>query len=67
MRIEEGLDTGAILGRMTTPIDPMDSAQSVHDRLANMGWPLLEKHWEALANREPGTAQPDQGVLYAKN
>ena len=46
MRIEEGLDTGAILGRMTTPIDPMDSAQSVHDRLANMGWPLLEKHWK---------------------
>ena len=66
MRIEEGLDTGAILGRMTTPIDPMDSARSVHDRLANMGWPLLEKHWEALANHEPGTAQPDQGVLYAK-
>lgn len=66
MRIEEGLDTGAIIGRMTTPIDPMDSAQSVHDRLADMGWPLLEKHWEALVNNEPGAAQPDEGVLYAK-
>ena len=52
---------------MTTPIDPMDSAQSVHDRLANMGWPLLEKHWEALANHEPGTLSLTKASCMPKN
>lgn len=66
MRIEEGLDTGAVIGEMRTPIDPQDTALDVHDRLAAMGWPLLQRHWSDLENNVPGTAQPGEGIEYAR-
>lgn len=65
MRIEEGLDTGAVIGEMRTPIDPMDTAQDVHDRLAAMGWPLLKTHWQDLLDHVPGQPQSTQGIEYA--
>jgi len=66
MRMEEGLDTGAVIGEIRTPIDVTDTALDVHDRLAAMGWPLLQAHWSDLQNQVPGTTQPETGVLYAK-
>lgn len=66
MRIEEGLDTGAVIGEMRTPIDPSDTAIEIHDRLAAMGWPLLERHWQDLESAVVGTPQPEHGVVYAK-
>lgn len=66
MRMELGLDTGPVIGEMRTPITPEDTALDVHDRLAAMGWPLIQGHWEELLNAAPGKTQPEDGVTYAK-
>jgi methionyl-tRNA formyltransferase len=41
MRMEEGLDTGAVLARRHTPIAPEDTSGSLHDRLATLGTQVL--------------------------
>ena len=41
MRMDAGMDTGDILARKHTPITAEDNAQTVHDRLAEIGAPLL--------------------------
>lgn len=66
MRMEEGLDTGAVLATAATPITPEDNATTLHDRLAALGAPLLV---ETLSKIERGeateTPQPENGVTYA--
>jgi len=37
MQMDEGLDTGRMLLKKTTQIEPSDTAQSLHDRLADIG------------------------------
>ncbi|MBC8519724.1 MAG: methionyl-tRNA formyltransferase [Gammaproteobacteria bacterium] len=37
MQMDEGLDTGDMLMKLSTPIQPTDNAQLLHDRLAKMG------------------------------
>ncbi|MEL6363386.1 MAG: methionyl-tRNA formyltransferase [Pseudomonadota bacterium] len=67
MRMEEGLDTGPILLSETAPIHPTDTAQTLHDRLADIGAQLLPR---ALAALERGglqeTPQAEEGALYAR-
>jgi methionyl-tRNA formyltransferase len=41
MKMDAGLDTGDILTQKSTPILPTDDAQSLHDRLAQLGAHLL--------------------------
>jgi methionyl-tRNA formyltransferase len=41
MKLDEGLDTGPVLSQGATPISDSDNAQSVHDRLAQLGAQLL--------------------------
>lgn len=43
MKMDAGLDTGAMLSTAATPIGPDDTAQTLHDRLAAMGAQLLLK------------------------
>jgi methionyl-tRNA formyltransferase len=66
MRMESGLDTGPILGSVQTPIEADDTAATLHDRLAQLGAPLLV---DTLAKLERGmaveTPQSDEGVTYA--
>ena len=66
MRMEEGLDTGPVLATAETPIEAEDTTQSLHDRLAALGAPLL---LETLAKLERGEAhekpQASEGVTYA--
>ena len=37
MQMDEGLDTGAMLSKVITPISPSDTGGSLHDRLAELG------------------------------
>ncbi|MGM0593166.1 MAG: methionyl-tRNA formyltransferase [Pseudomonadota bacterium] len=37
MQMDAGLDTGDMLYKLTTPIEPSDTAQTLHDRLAELG------------------------------
>lgn len=41
MEMEAGLDTGAMISKARTPIEPADNAQTLHDRLAKLGATLL--------------------------
>ena len=41
MEMEAGLDTGAMISKVRTPIEPADNAQTLHDRLAEIGATLL--------------------------
>ena len=64
MRMEEGLDTGPMCKVVKLPIVPMDTAQSLHDALAQLGAKAMV---EILAQADIAcVAQPAEGVTYAK-
>jgi len=67
MRMTEGLDEGPVLGEARTRIDALDTAGTLHDRLAPTGAALMV---EVLARLERGEAieapQPAAGATYAK-
>ena len=66
MKMDAGLDTGAILSQARTPIHPEDNSETLHDRLARLGAELLVKTIsEYVAGRIPPLAQPAEGVSYA--
>ena len=64
--IDEGLDTGPVLGLMTETIRPDDTSGTLLDRLAHAGAGLLVATMDGLATgglvAEP---QPDEGVSHA--
>lgn len=66
MQMEAGLDSGPVLLSESIPIRDQDNAQTLHDRLANLGAGLLMK---ALDDLEHGAAvprpQPAKGATYA--
>jgi methionyl-tRNA formyltransferase len=67
MRMTQGLDEGPVLATETLRIGPLDTAGTVHDRMAALGAELLA---HTLAEIEAGTAvetpQDEDGVTYAK-
>ncbi len=66
MRMDEGLDTGPMLLAEHTPISAADTAETVHDRLADLGARLIVSTLDGLMRRSiaPGP-QPQEGVTYA--
>jgi len=67
MQMEEGLDTGPVFATATTLIDVDDTAQTLHDRLATLGAPLLADTVDAiLSGAARAVPQGEEGVTYAK-
>jgi methionyl-tRNA formyltransferase len=66
MRMDEGLDTGPMLLAERTPISAADTAETVHDRLADLGATLIVSTLDGLMRQtiEP-VPQPEEGVTYA--
>ena len=66
MQMDPGLDTGPVILVRRLAIDPAETAETLHDRLATLGAEALH---EALAALEAGTAvatpQPSDGACYA--
>lgn len=64
--LDEGLDTGPVIGAMTERIRPRDTAGDLLERLAEAGAPLLVQSLAAL-DSGAATAQPQaaDGVSYA--
>ncbi len=66
MQVDPGLDTGDILAQRQTPIGEGDTAQTLHDRLAELGAELL---LETLDNLVSGAVaavpQDDAAACYA--
>ena len=67
MRMESTLDTGPVLAERAVDIDPLDTAETLHDRLAVLGGELICRTMDELAaGRAAETAQPADGVTYAE-
>ncbi|MFC3068299.1 methionyl-tRNA formyltransferase [Phenylobacterium soli] len=67
MRMSEGLDEGPIIATETLRIGPLDTAQTVHDRMAEAGAELLVRTLPLIARGEATeTPQAAEGVTYAK-
>lgn len=66
MRMDEGLDTGAVYAEYRLTIEPSDTGASLHDKLAELGAStLVARLREILADSLPATPQPTEGVTYA--
>jgi len=67
MQMEKGLDTGPVLLRLATPIEPQETAGELHDRLALLGAEVLADGIGLLrAGLRPcPVPQPEDGVCYA--
>ncbi|TVR18632.1 MAG: methionyl-tRNA formyltransferase [Anaerolineaceae bacterium] len=66
MQMDAGLDTGPMLSVRRTPITPDDTAQNLHDRLAELGAALLAETLPPyLAGEIVPQPQPEAGVTYA--
>lgn len=66
MRMDAGLDTGAMLMKQSLPITDQTTAQTLHDAMAELGAKMII---EALEGMAAGTLQavpqPEAGVTYA--
>src|SRR5262249_44087026 len=66
MKMDAGLDTGPILKQAQTEIAFQDTAETLHDRLAEMGASLLrETIPDYIAGRIHPWPQPPEGVSHA--
>jgi len=66
MKMDAGLDTGAIISQARTPILPADNSQTLHDRLAQLGAELLiETIPDYVAGKNLPKPQPSEGASYA--
>ena len=66
MKMDAGMDTGAILTQRSTPIAPEDNGATLHDRLARMGAELLLATIPGyVAGEIKPQPQPAEGVTYA--
>ncbi len=66
MQMEAGLDTGPMLLKVTTAIEPSDTGGSLHDRLARLGPPAVLQAIEGLAaGTLRGEIQDDSLATYA--
>lgn len=66
MKMDAGLDTGDILTQRATPIQPTDNAQTLHDRLAQLGAQLLAQTvLDYVAGEISPRPQPTEGVSHA--
>lgn len=67
MQMDAGLDTGDMLTTLTTPIGAEESAQTLHDRLSQLGSTAL---MQTLDDLQDGTLnpipQPTDAVTYAE-
>jgi methionyl-tRNA formyltransferase len=67
MQMNEGLDTGDILLKLSTPINSDDTGGSVHDRLAELGGEAIIAALELLEKGRLDPQKQDDGLAnYAK-
>lgn len=65
MQMDEGLDTGAVLERVLTPIGPRETSGELFDRLAPIGAQLMLSTLAKLGQLTP-QAQPTEGITHAR-
>ena len=66
MQMDEGLDTGRMLLTKRCPIEPGDNAQTLHDKLAELGaLGILETLQQLAAGKLAPVAQDNEAANYA--
>ncbi|MBO5341010.1 MAG: methionyl-tRNA formyltransferase [Oscillospiraceae bacterium] len=66
MHMAKAMDAGDIIAQAVTPIDPNETVETLHDRLAGMGAQLLTQVVEQLKNgTATRTPQDESKVTYA--
>jgi methionyl-tRNA formyltransferase len=66
MRMDAGIDTGPILNQRSIPIQPVDTAETLSARLAEIGADLLSDTLPGYLRGEIlPQPQPEQGATYA--
>ena len=66
MRMDRGLDTGAMLLMESMPIAADDSTATLHDKLARLGGEMIVDTLQRLLDGSiTASPQPDEGVNYA--
>lgn len=64
--LDQGMDTGPVIGTMSEIVRPTDTAGTLLERLADVGAPLLVSAIEALVSGEAAPEpQPAEGVSHA--
>jgi len=67
MQLEQGLDTGPILAHQSLPILPIDTAGSLHDKMAEHGAKLLLENLKAILQHQlVAVAQDSSKACYAE-
>ena len=62
MQMDEGLDTGDMLLKSTTPIQPQDTGGSLHDRLAEMGAKDAVTALDLICNQQQSAEKQDDSL-----
>jgi methionyl-tRNA formyltransferase len=67
MQMDAGLDTGPMIAAVPVPIDPRETAATLHDKLAAAGATAIVETLRRLASGAPlaATPQPADGSTYA--
>ena len=65
MQMDEGLDTGDVLLEKSLNISDNDTAQTLHDKLANLGADAINEALNNLSTLKP-TPQSSDGITYAQ-
>lgn len=67
MQVDAGLDSGAMIGCLKTPINADDTGGTLHDRLATLGGKIAVSGLQTLKQNGQLSAvpQPEEGVTYA--
>ncbi len=62
MQMDKGLDTGAMLNKITCDISATDTASSLHDKLALLGGPLILESLDTLQNKALNPEKQDDAL-----
>jgi methionyl-tRNA formyltransferase len=66
MKMDAGMDTGDIITQEKTPVLAADTAETLHDRLAQLGAKLLVRTIpELVSGKIKPSPQPSEGISYA--
>jgi methionyl-tRNA formyltransferase len=66
MKMDEGMDTGAVVACRRTPIRPDETSATLHDVLARLGGDVLREELPRyVAGEVRPVPQPDEGVVMA--
>ena len=63
MQMDEGLDTGNMLMKVSTPITEADTGGTLHDRLSDLGSDAILRYLESIRDQQPALGEVQNNDL----